>query len=219
MSRPPLATRLKRRAHISIALAQDILMSEAYDAFPDCVLHGGTAIWRCYGGGRFSEDVDFYIPVREGNATPRFRAGVVAKGMKELEFKVTENAIFAKYDRLGSAVSFEAALRQPPESVVKPYEMLDGNLMLVRTLTPEDLILEKASSYASRMKVRDLYDVFFLLNLVEVRAKVLGSVARMVEEHRRPVDQEQLKATVIVGVAPSWETLFEGIRRWVSQST
>jgi len=219
MSRPPLATRLKRRTHISIALAQDILMSEAYDAFPDCVLHGGTAIWRCYGGGRFSEDVDFYIPVRESGAARRFREGVFAKGMKELKFKVTENTIFGKYEHLGSVVSFEAALRRPPESVVKPYEMLDGNLMLVRTLTPEDLIQEKASAYGSRMKVRDLYDVFFLLNLVEVRAKVLGSVARMVEEHHRPVDQEQLKATVIAGVAPSWETMFEGVRRWVGQST
>jgi predicted nucleotidyltransferase component of viral defense system len=219
MTGPPLAIRLKRRAYISIALAQDTLMAEAYYAYPDCVLHGGTAIWRCYGGGRFSEDVDVYIPVQEKGATRMFREGVVAKGMKELKFKVTENTIFGKYDQSGSVVSFEAALRQPPESVVKPYEMLDGNLMLVRTLTPEDLILEKASAYASRMKVRDLYDVFFLLNLVEIRAKVLGSVTGMVEEHRRPVDQEQLKATVIAGVAPSWETMFEGMRRWVGQST
>jgi predicted nucleotidyltransferase component of viral defense system len=219
MSRPPLATRLKRRAHISIALAQDILMAEAYYAFPQCVLHGGTAIWRCYGGGRFSEDIDVYIPVRESGATRRFREGVAAKGMKELKFKVTENTVFGKYDHSGWVVSFEAALRTPPASVVKPYELLDGNLMLVRTLTPEDLILEKASAYASRRKVRDLYDVFFLLNLVDDRARVLESVTRMVEGQRKPVDPEQLRATVIAGVAPSWETMLEGIRRWAGQST
>ena len=194
-------------------------MEEVYQVFPECVLHGGTAIWRCYGGGRFSEDIDVYIPVPQTEATRKFRDALKSKGLEELKFKATENTIFAKYDLSASAVSFEAALRQPPESVVMPYQMVDGTLMLVRTLTPEGLISEKASAYHSRRKVRDLYDIYFLLNLVKDGREVLESLGEMVSEYREPVDENQLRAIVIVGVAPSSETIIEGIRRWVSQST
>lgn len=219
MRSTPLGTRLKRRGHRSVALAQDMLVAEAYDAFPDCVLHGGTSIWRCYGGGRFSEDVDVYLPPREGDATRRFRGGLVAKGLKELKFKVTRNTVFGKYQMDGSVVSFEAALGKPPGSVVRPYEMLDGSLMLVRTLSPEDLIIEKALAYSSRRKVRDLYDIFFLLNLAEDRSRILVVVQRMVAEYHKPVDEDQLNATVIAGVAPSAEEMLGGIRRWARRST
>ncbi|MEM1546291.1 MAG: nucleotidyl transferase AbiEii/AbiGii toxin family protein [Candidatus Methanomethylicia archaeon] len=36
---------------------------EIYNSFPEAVIHGGTAIWRCYGSNRFSEDVDVYLPL------------------------------------------------------------------------------------------------------------------------------------------------------------
>ena len=31
---------------------------------PDATLYGGTAIWRCYGGNRFSEDIHIYLSNR-----------------------------------------------------------------------------------------------------------------------------------------------------------
>lgn len=219
MNSLPLAVRLKRRAHKSVALAQDVLMAEVYGIFPDCVLHGGTAIWRCYGGGRFSEDIDAYLPTHDEGAVRRFRRGVIAKGMEELKFKATENTVFGKFEHSGAVVSFEAALRPSPTHVVKPYEMLDGGFMLVNTLSPEELVLEKVSAYTSRRKVRDLYDIFFLLNLVNDKEKVLKSVAKMVREYRRPVDEGQLKVIVVAGAVPSSEDMLEGMRGWASQST
>lgn len=36
-------------------------METLYRIFPGGALHGGTAIWRCYSGNRFSEDVDAYV--------------------------------------------------------------------------------------------------------------------------------------------------------------
>jgi predicted nucleotidyltransferase component of viral defense system len=124
----PLAGRLKRRNHRSVALAQDIIVTQAYDSFPGCVLHGGTAIWRCYGGGRFSEDVDAYLPAFSDFAARRFRRELAAKGMEELKFKASENTVFGKFSFSGATVSFEGALRQPPGRATMSYELLGGRI-------------------------------------------------------------------------------------------
>jgi len=58
----PIDKKLKKRTHKIVALAQDILVMELYNSFTNAIIHGGTAIWRCYGSNRFSEDVDVYLP-------------------------------------------------------------------------------------------------------------------------------------------------------------
>ena len=57
----PLILKLKRAQQKEIAKAQDIIVNTLYEVFENAVLHGGTSIWRCYNGNRFSEDVDVYI--------------------------------------------------------------------------------------------------------------------------------------------------------------
>ena len=57
----PINLKLKRKMHKDIAYAQDLIVEEIYNFFPKAVIHGGTAIWRCYNGNRFSEDIDVYI--------------------------------------------------------------------------------------------------------------------------------------------------------------
>ena len=56
-----LFNRLKKKLHREIALLQDELIDIIYSIEPNAVLHGGTAIWRCFQGNRFSEDLDFYL--------------------------------------------------------------------------------------------------------------------------------------------------------------
>jgi hypothetical protein len=58
MSSIPLALKLKKRTHRTVAYAQDLIVPQIYVSFPFSVVHEGTAIWRCYGGNRFSEDKD-----------------------------------------------------------------------------------------------------------------------------------------------------------------
>ena len=58
----PLILRLKKAMHKEVAKAQDMVVEPLYRVFNGAVLHGGTAIWRCYNGNRFSEDIDVYIP-------------------------------------------------------------------------------------------------------------------------------------------------------------
>lgn len=56
----PLEKRLRKRAQLEVALLQDEVIDLLYNIDSRLVLHGGTAIWRCYGGSRFSEDLDLY---------------------------------------------------------------------------------------------------------------------------------------------------------------
>lgn len=220
MSTEPLGARLKRRSHREVGLAQDLLLAEVYSAYSDAVLHGGTAIWRCYGGGRFSEDLDLYIPSATERETTLLGSSAKAKGMVEEKFKETENTIFAKFSFDRAVVSLEGAKRSPPgEVVLRPYEMLDGNRMIVKTLSAESLLEEKAAAYSSRRKVRDLYDVLFLTGLLPEPRAGLAALRRMLDHYRPPVDEEQLKAIVIIGAVPSAEGMARELRRWEERYT
>jgi len=59
--RIPLGLRIKRKRHREIAFLQDIIVEKLYEIFSKAVIHRETAIWRCYDGNRFSEDIDVYI--------------------------------------------------------------------------------------------------------------------------------------------------------------
>jgi predicted nucleotidyltransferase component of viral defense system len=91
--------------------------------------------------------------------------------------------------------------------------------MIVLTLPPEALLIEKVAAYASRRKIRDLYDIYFLLNKVEDKRKVAGILANLLDGYAKPVDEPQLRATVLTGAVPSADEMIEGIRRWARKST
>ncbi|MCL5672640.1 MAG: nucleotidyl transferase AbiEii/AbiGii toxin family protein [Thaumarchaeota archaeon] len=219
MLRTPLARRLKRRNHREVAFAQDVLVGEAYDAYPACVLHGGTAIWRCYGGSRFSEDLDVYLPGASAAADSRFRQGVLAKGAKELKFRRTGRTLCAKFEIGGGTVSFEGALRDPPGREVRGYETLSGGSVMVSVLPPGELLVEKASAYADRRKVRDLYDVLFLTGAAEADGRARGAVRSLLDGYAPPVDGRELKALVLTGVVPTPGEMVEALERWARKST
>jgi predicted nucleotidyltransferase component of viral defense system len=215
----PLAGRLKKRSHREVAFAQDVLVAAAYDAFPDFALHGGTAIWRCYGGTRFSEDVDAYVTRYHKKTADSFLQGLASKGVRKLKFKSTRSTLFGKFELGGAVVSLEGALRSPPSRVVLPYETVSGGRMFVATLPAAELLKEKTSAYLARRKVRDLYDVFFLLSKVEDAREVANSLSKLVRSHTPPVDEVQLKSVVLEGVVPSATEMFEGISAWARRYT
>lgn len=219
MMREPLSRRLKRRNHREVAFAQDVLVGLAHDAYPACVLHGGTAIWRCYGGTRFSEDLDAYIPGATPEMDSRFRRGVSAKGGTELKFRRTGSTLFAKFELGGAAVSFEGALREPPGKEIRGYETLGGGSVMVSVLSPDELLVEKASAYAGRRKVRDLYDVLFLTGLARGVKETRGAVSSLLRGYAPPVDGAELKALVLTGVVPTPKEMVEALERWARRST
>jgi predicted nucleotidyltransferase component of viral defense system len=212
----PINKKLKKRMHKLIALAQDILVIELYDKFPSTIIHGGTAIWRCYGSNRFSEDVDVYFPLAlKKENFKRFLDDLKSKGFSVEKFRRTNNSIFAKFSYLNAIVSFEAIFKNIKNFLVRPFEMSDGSSILVNTLTPEDIIKEKVSVYLERRRIRDLYDIFFLLKFVEKRENVKEALAKLINNFEKPLDEKELKVLIISGSVPSVENMLREVSKWV----
>ncbi len=206
----PLQVRLKREMHRNIAVAQDLIVQEMYSVFSDAVLHGGTAIWRCYGGNRFSEDVDAYLK-KDIRRIEQFFQGLENKGFVVEKKKVGENSIFSKLIFNRTGVRFEALFKNV-KGALKEYEGADGNFIAVYVLTPEELVIEKVDTYLKRLKVRDLYDIFFLLRQVKDNSKVSGKLKLLIREFKPPIDEKDLKVIILEGLTPPPEKMLEYIK-------
>jgi predicted nucleotidyltransferase component of viral defense system len=212
--RTPLHQRLKRRQHIEIARLQDIVVETLYRVFPESVIHGGTAIWRCYSGSRFSEDIDAYMERDESRIEELFKQ-LMSAGFVVAKKRVKENSLYSRLLFNGTEVRLEAVFKRISAAVIKEYETYEGMLINIYTLLPEDLVKEKASAYAKRRKIRDLYDVFFLLRHVKDVQSVRQSLVGLLEGFRDPLDEEDLKFLIIVGVSPRKDDMLDYIRRWL----
>jgi len=212
----PLMHRLKKKIHRDVALAQDIMVIEIYNHFPGVVIHGGTAIWRCYGGGRFSEDVDVYLPkrFRKSENMKRFLDSLRSRGFEVKKFREREHSLFSVFSYLNTTISFEAVFENVNNSVTRSFEMADGTFITVRTLEAEDLIKEKIAAYAKRRKIRDMHDIFYLMQLVENKAKLKPFLKKFLEHFEEPVDAANLKAIIISGAVPGVKDMKEAIKRW-----
>ncbi len=210
----PLAAKLRRAVHREVAEAQDLVVMATYDTFPQSVLHGGTAIWRCYGGNRFSEDVDFYLPPSARREAKNLSSRLKRSGLDERKFRATPTSLFAEYAFGGSAVRFEAVFKSPEGPTVRPYEMLDGAFAAVRTLSPEALIREKALAYLGRRKARDLYDIYILTHAAAPDRAARDAAASVLSRFAPPVDHGVLKTLIFLGSVPSVEEMKEEIALW-----
>jgi predicted nucleotidyltransferase component of viral defense system len=98
---------------------------------------------------------------------------------------------------------------------VKPFEMIDGSSILVNTLLPEQIIEEKVHAYLKRGKIRDLYDIFFLLKFVENKDLVKDALKLLIKKFKPPKDEKELKALIISGSVPTVKFMLEELRKWV----
>jgi len=211
--RTPLHRKMRKERHKKIAGAQDTVVEILYRVFPRAVLHGGTAIWRCYSGNRFSEDVDVYIE-KDVEKIDRFFEELKKAGFEIIKKRATENSLYSLLSFGGTEVRFEALFRRA-EGFVKEYETYEGILFNVFTLIPEQMIMEKIGAYLKRRKIRDLYDIFFLLRYVTDVEKLKLNLRNLLQNFKEPVDEEELKALILFGAIPTKEDIVEYLERWV----
>jgi predicted nucleotidyltransferase component of viral defense system len=209
----PIFKKLKKKIHREIADLQDILVSEAFKIFKSAVLHGGTAIWRCYQGNRFSEDLDFYISPKEKNKIKNFLENLEKEGFKILKKKFTQNAFYSKIKRNGIEIRFEVLFKEIKNYTTKEYETIEGTKFVINTLAPESLILEKIYAYSKRKLIRDLYDIYFLLNYAS-KEKIKNYLLKLLKDFKKPVDEKELKYLIITGVAPKLEEILNKIKKY-----
>ncbi len=205
----PLANRLKKRLHVETALLQDEIVDLVY-SFSQPILHGGTAVWRCYAGNRFSEDLDFYLANHRSFAE-EFSTKVKERGLQLLKLKTTENLIFAKVSNNAVEVRFEANFGKKVKGIVKNFEKTDGTFTYILTLSPDDLIVEKMNAFNSRRFIRDIYDVFHLAKYVENK-ETLVELSKFARKIETPVDEKNLKTLIYTGLAPTFGQMVENLR-------
>lgn len=210
MERIPLQVRLKREVHRKIALAQDLIVKEVYSIFNKAVLHGGTAIWRCYSGKRFSEDLDFYLP-KNRESIERLFDRLKLRGFEIKKKKISENSIYSELELDRTSVRLEATF-QNISGIICDYEMSDGNFISIYSLTPEAFLAEKINTYLKRLKVRDLWDVFFLLKSVDDPKKI-KEIISLIKHYKKPVDEENLRTILLEGIVPPAKEMMDYIKR------
>lgn len=207
----PLILKIKKETHKSIAQAQDILMQEVYHVFDTAVFHGGTAIWRCYGGNRFSEDVDFYFPKSKEKLDLLFE-NIQKLGFTIEKKKISERSLYSDLVWNRTHVRLEGIFKKV-DGHLREYATVEGNLISVYTLTPEEFVAEKVAAYLGRRKIRDLYDIFFLLRFAD-RSVVRSLLAKLIAQFEPPIDESDLKVIILGGLVPNSKKMIEYIHTW-----
>jgi hypothetical protein len=142
------------------------------------VFKGGTALQKCYGLDRFSEDLDFTTD--SADEIRRVEDGL--QGIKQLynaTFKRTENEqsalfnlkiegpLFEKQQSIQTIIieisKREKTLRKPMLiRLIPKYRDLEAQLVVV--MDKDEILAEKTRALLTRRRPRDLYDTYFLLN-------------------------------------------------------
>ena len=210
MEKIPLQVRLKREVHRKIAYAQDLMVQEVYSVFDTAILHGGTAIWRVYQGKRFSEDLDFYFS-RDNAKIDLLFERLHKAGFTICKKKVGENSVYSELELDRVFVRLEATF-QKIKGVLCDYELSDGNTIIIYSLTPEQFLVEKVHTYLKRFKVRDLWDIFFLLKYAEDVHKI-QEISMLLTMYKKPIDEQDLKTILVEGIVPSAQEMIDYIKR------
>jgi predicted nucleotidyltransferase component of viral defense system len=208
----PLNLRLKRQYHRDMAILQDTLVQIVYDLEPNAIMHGGTAIWRCFNGNRFSEDVDFYLAPKP-NFQDELIQGLEKEGAVLNKFRKTANAIYASIQRERTMVSFETALRPFKNPVASNYEKSDGTYLTILTPSPEELLREKLAAFQNRKLIRDIYDVYHLSTIAKLSTQERGMLIKQLPTLPKPTDEANLKSLILGGVIPTFDQMVSALQR------
>ena len=207
----PLQNRLKKRAHAQVALLQDEVADLVYSIFPKIAFHGGTCIWRCYGGNRFSEDLDFYLPRKDFSAE-KLRESLASRALSLDKLKMTESLLFSKISSNEAQVRLEINFSAAKKPVVRTYEKADGSRMDVLALSAEELMLEKIAAYQNRRLIRDIYDIYYLSGIAKEDRRVTDEMHTLLQNPPKPLDEKNLRAIVYTGAVPSFAQMLEVLR-------
>jgi predicted nucleotidyltransferase component of viral defense system len=115
-------------------------------------------------------------------------------------------------------IRFEALFKEIKKFATKEYEMADGTKIVVNTLSPEDLIKEKVEVYFDRLNIKDLYDIFFLLNFAE-KKEIKNNLSQLLQNFKNPKNEKELKYLIIVGTAPKLEEMLKKIKKYEENKT
>jgi predicted nucleotidyltransferase component of viral defense system len=215
-------TQLKR------AIVEDEIIDLLLNHYDRFVMHGGTAVWRCYGGNRFSRDIDFYSnfgPEEESLFQKQLHKLLMDNGYPVREEKYnnktkTLHIIFRGNDTTGKLdITFSKAAGAAVE-----YLRVDGAKRIIRALSAESLLEEKINAYLDKHRtgtheIQDLYDILILKDKIGVPSKLVREkIAEFLGKIKKdpPSDEKVLRQLVLDGIAPTFEEMVGFINRWLN---
>ena len=208
----PLADQLKKRQQVEVSILQDEMIRIVYNITEDSVLHGGTSVWRCYSGKRFSEDLDFYS-MSFPDRVDKFRREISAAGLSITKLKDTGNVIFSQINDGRVEVRLEINHKRKVEGIPVKYELAEGSYTEVLSLSPNQIILEKIAAYSDRRFVRDIYDIYHLSSVTDDLSSIRDKLSVFLDQINRPVDEQILRSLVYIGNPPTFERMISELRR------
>lgn len=196
---------------LEIARMQDRLIDLIYNYIqPDAILYGGTAIWRCLGGSRFSEDIDIYV-------NPEFNRkidNVLRRSNLKIENRDRELPLHMSIGDGKTAILLEAS-EGSYESTIAQYTRTDGTSMTISMLPPSELFIRKMEAYEGRRYIRDIYDLVHLTNFVDKSDSYIRSEFRLfIEGIKKPVDEHILRSLVYRGSSMPFDKMVAYLRTW-----
>lgn len=208
----PIERLLKNESQVATARLEDSVVKAIYETDAGTVLHGGTAIWRCYNGYRFSSDVDLYLTDAQVKKFNHELTWNISKyQMKHDPPSHDGRRIRVFNDYAGTMIE---AMKPPPglKPVSAFYEAVNDTRFAVKTLSIDNFVKEKMRTYEKRFYARDLFDVYQLVINHDILQDTKKQVLKFVEGIKRPKDENVLKDIVYVGPAPTFDEMINGIR-------
>ena len=214
------------------AKLEDVLVELLYGAFPDLTFHGGTAIWRCYGGNRFSRDIDLYYDIGKDDRE-KSRKGF-SKFLKDSGFVMKSSSYNRDTDTAQFLVESNKKMKidinfRYKRGTQTEYVRVDGSKMIVLALKPIELLEEKIMAYNDKLdnkskfkqpEVQDLYDIYHLTTgtIKEKPPETKKRLKKLLERIRDdpPPDLRGLGSLIISGVPPTFEFMLKSISEWIS---
>ncbi|MDO8553680.1 MAG: nucleotidyl transferase AbiEii/AbiGii toxin family protein [Candidatus Micrarchaeota archaeon] len=166
---------------------QNIILFIFYNkASKDLVFKGGTALAKCYGLNRFSEDLDFtltnsadFIELIENGLSEFGISNSIkeigdAKNSKKYKIKI-EGPLYKGSEKTLCSITIDFSLREKilmdPNITTIGYHMDIIPVFDVYVMKKEEVMSEKVRAIMTRKSARDLYDLVFLIRLGVVTEK------------------------------------------------
>jgi len=168
---------------------------------------GGTALRIIYQSPRFSEDLDFSASKISVRQIENLIETALVKVNREEKIELDE----AKKTSGGYLAKFQALIGQIPvngklEVSFRSRKLLSGqSLTITSQLLPpytlcayeeEKLVKEKLNALLTRAKVRDFYDLYFILRAklkINLRSEEINQIIKKLEKRNRGIFSKELK--------------------------
>ncbi|HII53784.1 TPA: nucleotidyl transferase AbiEii/AbiGii toxin family protein [Candidatus Micrarchaeota archaeon] len=179
---------------------QSIVLFSLYNKISgELVFKGGTALSKCYGLNRFSEDLDFSV-VKEIDFAKLVKGGLEGFGIEHTMKETGRSASSKKYkikikgplykglEKTLCSVTLDFSMRESvvmkPELATIGFHMDVIPAFEVYAMAQKEIFAEKVRAIMSRESARDLYDIVFLLR------KGIGADSGIINKKLEFVGQE-----------------------------